>query len=108
MMFFSNFTWCIPLKNKNAPTITDEFSRILTNSRPKHNNIDSDPGIEIINTVFQILLETNNIHHYTRLTDEGPSISERFSRTLRNFLKNQVFHAGKSDWFCEIPTVIKK
>ena len=23
---FSNFTWCIPLKNKNAQTIQDEFS----------------------------------------------------------------------------------
>ena len=32
---FSNFTLCAPLTNKNAQTITDEFSNILTKSKRK-------------------------------------------------------------------------
>ena len=32
---FSKFLWAIPLKNKSSQTITNEFSNILTTSKPK-------------------------------------------------------------------------
>ena len=30
---FSNYLWCVPLKNKNSQTITNEFSNILSRSK---------------------------------------------------------------------------
>ena len=43
---FSKYTWHIPLKNKNAQTITHDFSKILTTSRRKPTKIESDRGAE--------------------------------------------------------------
>ena len=39
---FSKYTWAILLKNKNAPTVTDEFSNILTKSKRKPIKLESD------------------------------------------------------------------
>ena len=33
---FSKNKWCVPLRNKNAETITDEVSRFITLSKQKH------------------------------------------------------------------------
>ena len=43
---FSKYTWHIPLKNKNAQTITHEFSKILTTSKRKPTKIEGDRGAE--------------------------------------------------------------
>ena len=39
---FSNYTWCIPLKNKNAQTVTNEFLKNLTQSERKPFKKESD------------------------------------------------------------------
>ena len=43
---FSEYTWHIRLKNKNAQTITHEFSKILTTSKRKPTKIEGDRGAE--------------------------------------------------------------
>ena len=43
---FFEYTWCIPLKNKNSKTKTDEFSNILTKSRRSPLKLESDRGTE--------------------------------------------------------------
>ena len=43
---FSKYTWHTQLKNKNAQTITHEFSKILTTSKRKPTKIESDRGAE--------------------------------------------------------------
>ena len=45
---FSEYTWCIPLKNKYGQTITDEFSKFTTTSKQKPIKIESDQGKEFI------------------------------------------------------------
>ena len=40
------YTWCIPLKNKNFQTITNEFSNILTISKRSPLKLESDRGSE--------------------------------------------------------------
>ena len=50
---FSENAWCIPLKNKNAQTITDEWLRVTTVSKRKPNKIKSDRGKEFYNRIFQ-------------------------------------------------------
>ena len=106
--YFSKYLWCIPLKNKYSQTITNEFSKILTKSQRKPLKIESDRGKEWYNYVFQNLLKSKNIHHYSRFTDKGLSIEERVIRTIRNLLKKPVFLAGNADWISELPSVVKQ
>ena len=105
---FSKNLWAIPLKNKYSQTITNEFSNILTKSKRKPLKLESDRGSEFYNSVFQNLLKSKNIHHYSRYTDKGPSIAERVIRTIRNLLKKPVFEKGNADWLSELPSVIKQ
>ena len=105
---FSKNLWAIPLKNKYSQTITNEFSNILTTSKRKSLKIESDRGTEFYNSIFQNFLSSKNIHHYSRFTDEGPSIAERVIRTVRNLLKKPIFLAGEASWMSELPSVIKK
>ena len=105
---FSKYLWTIPLKNKYSQTITNEFSNILIKSKRKPIKIESDRGSEFYNSIFQNFLKSKNIHHYSRFTDKGPSIAERFIRTVRSLLKKPIFLAGNADWLSELPSVIKQ
>ena len=105
---FSKYLWAIPLKNKYSQTITNEFSNIITTSKRKPLKLESDRGTEFYNSIFQNLLKSKNIRHYSRYTDKGPSIAERVIRTLRNLLKKPVFEKGKADSLSELPSVVKK
>ena len=62
---FSKFLWCIPLNNKNSQTIINEFSNILTTSKRKPDEIESDRGAEFYNSIFQIFLKSKNINHFS-------------------------------------------
>ena len=105
---FSEFLWCIPLKNKYSQTITDEFSNKLTTSKRKPIKIESDRGSELYYSIFQNFLKLRNKHHYFRFFDKCPSIAERVIRTVRRLLKKPVFSAGNADWLSEPLSVIKK
>ena len=104
---FSKYLWAIPLKNKFSQTITNEFSKIISTLKRKPLKIESDRGSEFYNSTFQNILKGKNIQHYSRFTDEGPSIVERVIRTVRNVLKKPVFEKGRADWLSELPSVVK-
>ena len=105
---FSKYLWAKPSKNKYSQTITNEPSKVLTTSKRKPIKIESDRDKEWYNSIFQNLLKTKNIHHYSRFADKGPSIAERVIRTLRNLIKKPVFEQGNADWLSELPSVVKK
>ena len=88
---FSKHLWVIPLKNKYSQTITDEFSNILTISERKPLKLESDRGSELYNNIFQNFIKNENIQHYSRFTDKGPSIAERVIKTIRNSSKSLYF-----------------
>ena len=67
---FSKYLWAIPLKNKYSQIITNEFSNIITTSKRKPLKLESDRGTEFYNSIFQNLLKTKNIQHYSRFTDK--------------------------------------
>ena len=100
--------WAIPPKNNYSQTITNELSNILTTSKRKLPKIESDRGTELYNSFFQNFLKLKNVHHYSRLTDKGPSIAERVIRTIRNLLEKPIFLAANADWLSELPSVIMK
>ena len=65
-------------------------------------------GAEFYNKIFQNFLKTQNIHHYSRYTDKGPSIAERVNKTIRNMLKKPIFLKGNSNWVDELSSITKK
>ena len=100
--------WAVPLKNKYSQTITNESSNILTTSNRKPLKIESDRGSEFFNSIFQNFLKLKNIHHYSRFTDEGPSIAEQVIRTILDLIKKPVFLAGNAGWLSELSAVVRK
>ena len=99
---------CVPFKNKNAQTTTQDFSKILTTSKRRPIKIESDRGAEFYNSIFQNILKGKTIHQYSRFPDKVSSIAERVIRTIRNLLKKPVVEKGNADCVSELPSVIKQ
>ena len=70
--------------------------------------MESDRGAEFYNSIFQNFLKSENIQHYSRFTDKGPSIAERVIRSLRNLLNKPVFEKGNADWLSDLSSVMNK
>ena len=104
---FSKIGWTTPLK-KNAQTIKDSFENILTSSKRKPNLIESDPGKEFYNNIFQDFLNKNKIKNYSRNTSVGAAFAERFNRTIRDLLKGPVFENGYGNWIDVLPAITKQ
>ena len=96
------------LKKIYSKTITDEFSNVLSKSKRRPFNLESDRGSVWYISIFQNFLRSKNIHHYSRFTDKGLSIAERVIRTTRNLLKKPVFEKRRADWLNELPSVNKQ
>ena len=105
---FSKFGWTTPLKKKYAQSVTDAFSEIIKSSNRKPNLLETDDGKEYVNNIFNEFSNNNNIKRYSRYTDKGAVISERFNKTMRNLLKKPVFEKGNADFLSELPSVIKQ
>ena len=83
--FFSKYSWCYPLKNKNYSEIINSFKDIFKKSKRKPNFIQSDEGSEFTNKLVQKFFNDNNIKwYYTYNRDIKCSICERFNRTILN------------------------
>ena len=105
---FSKFGWTVPLKNKNAQTIKDSFENIIISSKRKPNLIETDRGKEFYNNIFQDFLNKNNIKLYSRNSSYGAVFAERFTRTIRDFLKRPVFEKWDGKGIDILPTITKQ
>ena len=76
---FSKFGWTVPLKNKNAQTVTNVSKIILITSKRKPNLIEGDGGNEVFNSTFQSFFNNNKIKKYSRNTSFGAVFAERFN-----------------------------
>ena len=93
---------------KNSQTKTEKISNILTVSTQIPSKLESDGGKEWYNSDFQNFLEIKEIHHYSRLTNKGPSICERVIKTIKNLLKKPISLKRNADCLSELPSVVKK
>ena len=105
---FSKFGWTVPLKNKSAQIIKDSFENILISSKRKPNLIETDDGSEIVNKLFNNLLNTKKIKRYSRNTALGAVFAERFNHTIRDLLKKLVFEKGDGNWIDILQTITKQ
>ena len=105
---FCKYLWCRFFQNQSAQTKTNEFSNNLTTSKRKPIKLESDRGAEWYNSVFQNFVKSKFKQHYSRITDQGPSIDERLIQTVRNLLKKPVFDKGNADWSSELSSITEK
>ena len=70
--------------------------------------IESDPGKEFYNNIFQDFLNKNIIKTYSRNSSYGAVVADRFNRTIRDPLKRPVFEKGDGTWIDVLPKITKQ
>lgn len=83
---FSKFVWTVSLKNKSGDVVTKAFKEIFNKSKRKPVNLQTDQGKEFYNSLFQQLMKSNQINHYSTFSVKKASIVERVIRTLKSKL----------------------
>ena len=102
---FSKLGRTVPLRNKNAQTITDSFKNILNFSQRKLVLNKTDRGKEVLNKIFSNLLNDNDIKGYSKNTPMGAVFIERFNKTISDLLKRPVFEKGHCNWVHVLTTI---
>ena len=107
--FFSKYSWCYPLKNKNYNEIINSFKDIFKKSKRKPKMIQSDEGTEFTNKQVQKFFNDNNIkwyHTYNR--DIKCSICERFNRTILNKIYKNFTLNNNTIWIKDLNKLVKE
>ena len=105
---FSRYVFGVPIKNKNALTVTRAFESILEESGTRPLLICSDHGAEFFNRTFKNMLEKNGIKIYSTYQDVKSSIVERVIRTLRKMIKRHFIISNSSVWYNALSSIIAK
>ena len=86
----------ILLKEKKGITITDAFQKIWDQSNWKPNKIWADKGSEFYNRSMKSFLQNNDIEMYS-VHNKGRSVTtERFIRTLKNWIYKYMTSVSKN------------
>ena len=107
--FFSKYSWCHPLKNKNSNEIIKFFKDIFKKSKRKQKMIQSDEGSEFTNKLVQNFFNDNNIKWYhTFNRDIKCSICERFNRTILNKIYKNLTLNNNTVWIKDLNKLVKE
>jgi hypothetical protein len=93
---FSKYAWAVPIKKKDAQSVTDAYASILRERKPL--KIQTDKGKEFMNARFKRMLDENDVRFYvSQNADIKASVVERFNRTLKTkiwkyFTHNNTFN----------------
>lgn len=94
---FSKFAWAVPIKSKSGKDVTNAMNTILSAGNvPK--NMHSDMGKEFYNAVFQSLMRRYKINHYSTFSAMKAATVERFNRTLKTKMWQQLHYNGSYKW----------
>ena len=107
--FFSKYSWCYPLKNKNFNEIINSFKNIFKKSKRSPNFIQSDEGSEFTNKLVQNFFKDNNIkwyHTYNR--NIKCSVCERYNRTLLNKIYKNFTLNNNTIWIKDLNKLVKE
>ena len=104
---FSKFAWCIPLKNKSAPTVLDSVKKIVAESGRQPNKIWCDQGTEFYNKLFATWNKSKNITMYSTFGDSKSVVAERFIRTIRTAIEKIFTESQTKNWIKILPELVK-
>jgi hypothetical protein len=91
---FSKKVWAVPIKNKQATTVSSAMENVIRSNTPI--KLQTDKGKEFDNIPFKKLMDKYNINFFTSNNkDIKCSIIERFNRTLKNKLHRHFTKTGK-------------
>jgi hypothetical protein len=97
----------VPLKQKTGKEVTAAFKSVLFESGKKPKLCQSDSGKEFYNTIFQNLMNSMNIKHYSTFSVMKASICERFNRTLKTMMYKEFSMQGNHKWLTLLPKLLK-
>jgi hypothetical protein len=90
---FSKHAWVVPLKKKDARTVTEAFESLLASAGRKPQKLQTDKGKEFVNAVFQSALRRQNVAFYVGQNEDiKASVAERFNRTLKTKMWKYFTH----------------
>ena len=86
---FSKYAWAIPIKRKTGEEVTEAFKKIF--KERKCSKIQTDKGLEFVNSKTQELFIDNNIHWFaTENVEIKCSVVERFNRTINGKIRKYL------------------
>ena len=100
----SRYAWAVPLKNKNADTVLDAITEVITKSGRSPKKIWCDAGSEFINKKFKANFE--KIYHTYGEMKAAPI--ERFNRTLKDMMWMKFTKHDSNEWVSRLPRLMKK
>ena len=107
--FFSKYSWCYPLKNKDSNEIINSFKDIFKKSNRSLNFIQSDEGSEYTNKLVQKFFNNSNIKWYhTFNRDIKCSICKRFNRSILNKIYKNFTLNNNTIWIKDLNKLVKE
>ena len=103
---FSKYAWVVPLKDKRGISIVNAFQKIISKRKP--NKVWVEPGGEIYNKLFKMLLKINNIEMYSAYNEGKSVFAERFIKKLENKTFKQMTAVSKNVYFDVLDDIINK
>jgi hypothetical protein len=104
---FSKYAWAEPLKKKTGDEITAAFTKILNSSNRKPQKLQTDKGVEFLNTKFQAYLNTKGISFFTTNSDFKAAVVERFNRTLKSHMWRYFTKNNTRRYMEVLPSLMK-
>lgn len=94
---FSKRGYAIPLKDKRGSSVAAALEEIFTKAKPLM--VQSDRGVEFLNSQVQEIFRKYNIKHYWSLNDDiKAACVERFNRTLKTRIFRYFTHRRTNRW----------
>ena len=104
---FSKYAWVNPFKDKKGTSIVNAFPKIIIERR-KPNKIWVDQGSEFYNQSFKDFLKINNIEMYSTFNEGKSVVAERFIRTLKNKVFQNMAAISKNIYFDVLDDIVHK
>lgn len=104
---FSKFADAVPLKNKNATSVTNAMNLTIKRNKFKIKHLQTDDGKEFFNKSFTNLMKLLNINHYSTKSCKKAAIVERFNRSLKSVMYKDFSLRGSHLWIDVLPKLVE-
>ena len=104
---FSKYGFAKPLLNKKGCIVLKALQEILTDSKRKPVNCQTDMGTEFTNRKFKHVLHNMSINYYVTFSENKAAVVERFNRTLKTNLWRFFTHSNSYRYMDVLPALLK-